>query len=80
MRDKKSRISRLIEAVQIFEFSFGGFGEQNIFLFLPLYFILFRFLVVHEPSGALELDLFLFVSSTNINLLSQIILCRNGSS
>ena len=64
----------------MFDFSFGGFGEQKIFLSLPLYFILFRFLVVHEPSGALELDLFLFVSSTNINLLSQIILCRNGSS
>ena len=46
----------------MFEFSFGGFGEQKIFLSLPLYFILFRFLVVHEPIGALELDLFLFGS------------------
>ena len=38
----------------MFEFSLGGFGEQKIFLSLPLYFILFRFLIVRDKKSRIS--------------------------
>ena len=45
----------------MFELVSVGLESKRPFV-LCLYFILIRFLVVHERSGALELDLFLFGS------------------